>query len=137
MLGPETLGFPDAPLKQRHLPSGRRPDLIASDVAGDVKRRVTRIDGPAEMEAYLDELDTARPAEAPWRGLLVHRHDDLDKATRDRVATSRHALEVWAVGDASIPTRRHRSSGRPTRAACASACNSRMGERSSSSASAR
>lgn len=95
----KALGFPSAPLKQRCLPSGRRPDLVAPGIVADVKRRVSRIDGPAQLEDYLDELDATRPTEAPWRGLLVHPHEDLDKATRERIASSRYRVEVWGVGD--------------------------------------
>jgi hypothetical protein len=93
----KALGFPSAPLKQRRLPSGRRPDLIAPGVVADVKRRITRIDGPAQLENYLDELDVTRPGDGPWRGLLIHPHRELDKATRDRIANSSHAIEAWVI----------------------------------------
>lgn len=93
------LGFPSPPLKQRRLPSGRRPDLTAPGVVADVKRRISRIDGPKQLEEYVDELNAVRQRYAPWRGLLIHRHADLDTATRERIASSRYALEVWGVTD--------------------------------------
>ena len=96
----KALGFPSPPLKQRRLPSGRRPDLIAPGVVADAKRRITRIDGPAQLESYLDELDITRPGDAPWRGLLIHPHRELDKATRDRIADSSHPIEAWVIADA-------------------------------------
>jgi hypothetical protein len=99
------LGFPSAPHKQRCLPSGRRPDLRAPGVVADVKRRVTRNDGPAQVEKYLEELDVESPENSPWRGLLVHQHDDLDKATRDRVVASTHQIEVWRVSDGGLGRR--------------------------------
>jgi hypothetical protein len=95
----KALGFPSAPLKQRRLPSGRRPDLIAPGIVADVKRRVSTIDGPAQVEGYLEELGATRPADGPWHGLLVHRHDDLDEATRERITASPYRLAVWAVSD--------------------------------------
>lgn len=95
----KALGFPSTPLKQRCLPSGRRPDLMASGIVADVKRRVSKIDGPAQVEGYLEELNATRPADGPWVGLLVHRHQDLDEATRERITASPYRLEVWAVSD--------------------------------------
>ena len=63
------LGFPTRPALQTRLPSGRRPDLLAPGIVGDVKRRVRANDGPAQIERYIDELAECRPNEAPWRGL--------------------------------------------------------------------
>lgn len=99
------LGFRSAPFKQRRLPSGRRPDLIAPSTVADVKRRVSKIDGPAQVEGYLEELIATRPADGPWLGLLVHRHDNLDEATRERIAESPYRLEVWAVRDGRLGRR--------------------------------
>jgi hypothetical protein len=95
------LGFPGPPLKQRRLPSGLRPDLRAPGVVADVKRRIRRNNGPAQVEGYIEELDRIEAADGPWRGLLIHRHDELDPATKERLLASeyRKRLQVWTVSD--------------------------------------
>jgi hypothetical protein len=95
----ERLGFPSRPHKQRRLPSGLRPDLRSPGLVADVKRLITRGDGPAQLEGYIAELDLVEPNHAPWKGLLIHAHDWLDEATTERLDASPYAnrIQAWAV----------------------------------------
>jgi hypothetical protein len=103
-----TLGFPSPPEKQGRIASGLRPDLLAPGVVADVKRRISRINGPDQIERYIKELDATQPHHAPWRGLLIHPHDTLDPATMERLSHGPygHRVEVWAVSKTPTGWRR-------------------------------
>lgn len=91
------LGFPEAPQRQRRLPSGLRPDLLAPGVVGDAKKRVGRHDGPAQVERYVAELSRIRPQEGPWRGVLIQHAPDLDDAAWERLEASPVEIAVWSL----------------------------------------
>ncbi|MDQ3609951.1 MAG: hypothetical protein M3459_13805 [Actinomycetota bacterium] len=92
-----SLGFPERPTTQQWLPNGKRLDLIAPGVVADVKRRVYRNDGPAQIEGYVKELERTRPNDGPWRALLIQNVPTLNTAARERIEGSDIQIEAWTV----------------------------------------
>lgn len=103
-----SLGFPERPTTQQWLPNGKRLDLIAPGVVADVKRRVYRNDGPAQIEGYVKELERTRANDGPWRALLIQNVPTLNTAARERIEGSDIQIEVWTV----LPGRRRWSGWR-------------------------
>ncbi len=91
------LGLKEQPRRQEVLPGAGRLDLIASYVVVEAKRKVTKDNGPAQIERYLDWLTGSRPSEGPWRGILVQCDRVLDDQAAQRVRASSFPLEVWAI----------------------------------------
>ncbi|MGD9573230.1 MAG: hypothetical protein AB7V62_15210 [Thermoleophilia bacterium] len=97
----QAIGFRTAPTMQKRLPSGRRPDLLAPGLVGEVKRVVRVNDGPEQIEEYIAELEAIHPESAPWRGVLLQISHNLDDYARQRVKASTADLEVWSARDDS------------------------------------
>jgi hypothetical protein len=92
------LGFPAAPARQRVLGSAGRVDLISGDVVGEAKRAVTVRDGPAQIERYLQYLETEGRRPRPrLRGILLQCTAQTSRAVMERLSSSPYRLELWSV----------------------------------------
>jgi hypothetical protein len=78
------------------------PDLLAPGVVGEVKRSLTPNNGPAQVERYLTCLEQTRPGDGPWRAKLIHAHEGLSAAVRQRLEQTSASIEVWAVLPARV-----------------------------------
>lgn len=92
------LGFPSAPLRQRHLGAAGRPDLLAGDVVGEAKRAVTVKDGPDQIDRYLTHLECehGRPAKK-LRGVLIQCASETNDRVLARLADSDYDVSLWHV----------------------------------------
>ena len=92
------LGLKGQPCRQIHMGPYGRADLVWENTVIEVKKSVTTMNGPGQIERYLECLSGNLGLGADEvRGILIQQELTVPAGLRDRLAQSQYPIELWSV----------------------------------------